>query len=134
MSSKEFIEKSAAAAAATTGHMILDNMLERTIGKKLSMLTIPTFLIALSVYSGYLLSDLIDPEKGKDRFSYAIMNPIEAAQMTGFNLVAIAAQENVQPVYIQPIGSTGTHSSIVNSDYYGFGERVLFESIREFFL
>ena len=110
MSSKEFIEKSAAAAAATTGHMILDNMLERTIGKKLSMLTIPTFIITLSVYGGYYVSDMIDPDKGKDRFTYAIMNPADAGSVTALIVADQLGRHGGVPDIAKPVSPVFNHS------------------------
>ena len=78
----EFIWGVAVTTAALTARLIIDNMAERTIGKAAMRVTMPAFIISLAVSGGYMLSDKIDPEKGRDRFTYAIMNPGEAGART----------------------------------------------------
>ena len=128
MSSSEFVEKTAALGAGYTGHMILDNMIQRTIGKKLSTLTIPAFIIAMSVYGGFQVSEMIDPSKGKDRFLYALQNPKEAAVKTG----AIAYHELHDHIPIQsatpmqPVYSPEQHNTFMKWAKFGFQNFVRF--------
>lgn len=73
---------SAIAVAGFTGKMILDNMFHRTVGTYMSKLTIPTFIISTAVAGGYVASDMIDPDKGVNRFTDSLLDPVGTARVT----------------------------------------------------
>jgi len=72
----------AVGAAGYTGKMILENMFHRSVGKYMSKLTIPVFIISTAVAAGYTVSDMIDPEHGVNRFTDALLDPVGSARTT----------------------------------------------------
>ena len=80
----------AIAGVGVTGKMIAENMLHRTIGKTMSKVTVPLFVLSLAVSGGYYASERIDPNQGSERFTYAIFNPKEAAIETAMNIASLS--------------------------------------------
>jgi len=72
----------AVGAAGFTGKMLLENMLHRSVGKYMSKLTWPVFIISTAVAGGYIASDMIDPEKGVNRFTDSLLDPFGSARTT----------------------------------------------------
>ena len=72
----------AVGAAGFTGKMILENMFHRSVGKYMSKLTIPVFIISTAVAVGYTVSDMIDPEHGINRFTDSLLDPVGSARTT----------------------------------------------------
>ena len=133
MKTSDFVKSLSIGAAAVTAKMIFENMAQRTVGKALSKITVPVFIISYLTIGGYLVSEQIDPKKGADRFTYAIMNPVEASQMTAFNLLTVAAANEVEvDISSKPLGHPGgIHQQVANSDYYKFGTEVFGEMLRQ---
>jgi len=72
----------AVGAAGFTGKMILENMLHRSVGKYMSRFTWPVFIVSAAVAGGYIASDMIDPEKGVNRFTDSLLDPVGTARLT----------------------------------------------------
>lgn len=73
---------SSVALAGLTGKMIVENMLHRTVGKTLSKATVPLFILSLAVSGGYTASAMIDPDKGTQRFTDSLLDPVGTARTT----------------------------------------------------
>ena len=83
------------ALAGLTGKMIIENMLHRTVGKVASKATIPLFIISLAVSGGYMASMAIDPDKGRSRFTDALLDPVGSVRTT-----ATIAAYHLQDFYV----------------------------------
>lgn len=81
-------------AAGFTGKMIIDNLFHRSVGKVMSKLTIPAFIISTAVTGGYIASDIIDPEKGVNRFTDSLLDPVATARITA-TLGVYAVQDHL---------------------------------------
>ncbi len=107
MKTSDYVKGLAMGTAAITARMIAENMAQRTVGKALSKITIPAFIISYLVMGGYFVSQQIDPEKGADKFTYALLNPERAAVQTGTILLNEFGEhipkQTATP--IQPLGS-----------------------------
>ena len=128
MKTSDYVKGFAIGSASITAKMIFENMTQRTVGKALSKITIPGFIISMAVIGGYSVSEVIDPSKGADRFTYAIMNPKEAAVKTG----AITLHEFGEHIPIQsgtpmqPVYSPEQHNTFMKWAKFGFQNFVRF--------
>ncbi len=100
---------SSIAVAGWTGKMIIENMFHRSVGKYMSKLTIPAFIISTAVTGGYLASEAIDPDKGTDRFTDSLLDPVGTARITA-TLGVYALQDNL----VTP--DIGTGQNMVSHD------------------
>lgn len=99
------------AVAGWTGKMIFENMLHRTVGKTLSKATVPLFVLSLAVSGGYAASAFIDPEKGTDRFTDSLLDPLGTARITAA-LGIHAVQEHLVSPDIGTGGNIVSHQDI----------------------
>ncbi len=129
MKPADYVKGLAIGTAAFTSKMIAENIAQRTIGKKLSVLTIPAFIISISLMGGYFVSQRMDPHRGDDLFTYAVLNPKQAAVQTG-SIIASHLLPHAEPYQETPIGSGGLHRAIVGSDYYKGGRLLGYHILR----
>ena len=117
MKTADYVKGLAYGTAAITGRMIFENMAQRTVGKQLARITIPAFIISWIVMGGYLASQRIDPDKGEDRFTYALQNPKEAMVKTGaIMLHEFGGHIPIQSATpMQPLGSSDQRLSFVDN-------------------